>query len=183
MSACQSSFNNNWQPANVRVWRQDYRFWVTASFVFIFWLCNSSPYIVYWVTLHELLFLVQSSDCYCTFCIWRKTLYKFVHKFVWNLVQCVILAYRSRRTREVESIWETLILQLRKPAWRWISQHKARMHNTKRVYGRIYVLLQNSDWIWFLQALDISSQKADEDNVKVEQNTVNDLAKETDLKG
>lgn len=57
------------------------------------------------------------------------------------------------------------------------------MHNTKRVYGRIYVLLQNSDWIWFLQALDISSQKADEDNVKVEQNTVNDLAKETDLKG
>ncbi|KAG4391786.1 hypothetical protein GLYMA_04G000200v4 [Glycine max] len=34
-----------------------------------------------------------------------------------------------------------------------------------------------------MKALDISSQKADEDNVKVEQNTVNDLAKETDLKG
>ncbi|RDX97927.1 Histone deacetylase 19 [Mucuna pruriens] len=33
-----------------------------------------------------------------------------------------------------------------------------------------------------MKALDISSQQADEDNVKVEQNTVNDLAKETDLK-
>ncbi|KAL5144141.1 Histone deacetylase 19 [Glycine soja] len=33
-----------------------------------------------------------------------------------------------------------------------------------------------------MKALDISCQKADEDNVKVEQNTVNDLAKETDLK-
>ncbi|XP_068481878.1 histone deacetylase 19 isoform X1 [Phaseolus vulgaris] len=33
-----------------------------------------------------------------------------------------------------------------------------------------------------MKALDISSQKADEDNVKVEHNTVNDLTKETGLK-
>lgn len=33
-----------------------------------------------------------------------------------------------------------------------------------------------------MKALDISSQQADEDNVKVEQNTTNDLAKDTDLK-
>ena len=37
--------------------------------------------------------------------------------------------------------------------------------------------------MWFLQPLDISSQQVDGDNVKVEQDPVNDLARETDLKG
>lgn len=37
-------------------------------------------------------------------------------------------------------------------------------------------------WIWFLQALDICSQPTDEDSVKDEEKTVNDLAREMDLK-
>lgn len=99
---------------------------------------------------------------------------------------CLVSGWPEKKWGAYERLWYCSCWNLHEGEFHNI-KHKC--INTKRVCRLVSVhfigsvsLTKLSNWIWFLQALDISSQKADEDNVKVEQNTVNDLTKETGLK-